>query len=321
MTTFTRMNGLIAAPYTPFTADGALRLTGIERQAELLAAEGVSAVFICGTTGEGVSMTTDERMAVAQRWVEACRKSLHVIVHVGHNSQADAVALAAQAERIGASAIAAMPPVFFRPTNLEQLVGFFRPVVNAAPGRPFYYYHIPSMSGVSVGIAEFLRLARRILPTFRGVKFTHLDLMEYQLCLEVAGEELDLGWGGDELLLPALSVGATSAVGSTYNYAAPLYQRLIAAFRSGDWATARAFSRLACQMVEVLMHYGVLRTGKATMKLIGLDCGPTRAPVAALTPAELDAVQTQFQRLGLLAPGSAGPRMLAPSNLPSGEKR
>src|SRR5690242_8217785 len=95
------LGGLIAAPHTPFDAQGALCLSTIEKQAELLAASGVKGAFICGTTGEGLSLTTDERMQVAQRWVEASRGALKVIVHVGHNCQRDAIALAEHADRVG----------------------------------------------------------------------------------------------------------------------------------------------------------------------------------------------------------------------------
>src|SRR4051812_22509523 len=102
MTRF-KLGGLVAAPYTPFDLDGNLKLSVIERQAEALTDAGVSGAFVCGTTGEGLSMTTAERTQVAQRWAEVCAGTpLKAIVHAGHNSQRDAIVLARHAAKIGA---------------------------------------------------------------------------------------------------------------------------------------------------------------------------------------------------------------------------
>ena len=298
------MRGLIAAPYTPFDRAGDLKLGAIERYAAHLVAAGVTGAFVCGTTGEGVSMTLDERMAVAQRWAEVAGGSLNVIVHVGTTSQRDAMALAAHAQRVGADAVSTLPPFFFRPSGAGQVVEFCRPIAAAAPELPFYYYHIPSMSGVLLPVVDLLAAARERIPTFRGVKFTHPDLMDFQRCLAAAAaadDEIELAWGADEMLLGALAVGAKAAVGSTYNYAAPIYQQMIAAHRAGDLPTARRLGVQTCDAVAVLLRHGVLRTGKATMAMIGLDCGPTRPPIEPLTADETAAVREAYEQIGLFA--------------------
>ncbi|MDB6058822.1 MAG: N-acetylneuraminate lyase, partial [Verrucomicrobiales bacterium] len=105
-----KLNGLIAAPFTPMRKDRSVNFEVIPQQARLLAANGVSGAFICGTTGEGFSLTTEERMRVAESWVKSVTKSTHVIVHVGHNSMADSRSLAAHADQIGASAFATIGP-------------------------------------------------------------------------------------------------------------------------------------------------------------------------------------------------------------------
>ena len=128
-----RLGGLIAAPFTAFDDHGELRLSTIEKQAEFLVRHGVKGAFVCGTTGEGLSLSTDERMKVAKRWAEVAGTSLKVIVHVGHNALPDAVVLATHAREIKASAVAAMAPFFFKPTNAEQVVRFMTPVAKAWP--------------------------------------------------------------------------------------------------------------------------------------------------------------------------------------------
>jgi N-acetylneuraminate lyase len=293
-----RLNGLIAAPHTPFDSNGDLKLSVIQKQCETLHADGVKGAFVCGTTGEGLSMTTEERMEVAQRWVDVAGSALKVIVHVGHNSQRDAMALARHARQIGAAAIGAMPPSFFKPATVDQLVEFMRPVASAAAGLPLYYYHIPSMTGTTISMVDFLQAGAERIPSLRGIKFTHGDLMEYQRCSRIADGEFDIAWGVDEMLLAALAVGADAAVGSTYNYAAPLYLKMIAAFQRGDLDTARQCAGKSVDMIAVLLKHGVLRTGKATMGLIGIDLGPTRSPVPPLVGEELNTVRRTYERLG-----------------------
>src|SRR6476661_4237547 len=96
-----QLGGLVAAPYTPFDSNGDLRLSVLDEYAERLVTTGVKAAFVSGTTGEGFSLTTAERMDVAKRWVEVAGKSLNVVVHVGHNSQREAIALAKHAKSAG----------------------------------------------------------------------------------------------------------------------------------------------------------------------------------------------------------------------------
>src|SRR5688500_3533376 len=105
---FEKLKGLIAAPHTPFHEDGSLNLEMIPKQAAWLAKNGVLGAFICGTTGEGSSLTTEERLAVANRWVQSAPATLKVIVHAGHNSLEEAKGIAAHAEQIGAHAVAAI---------------------------------------------------------------------------------------------------------------------------------------------------------------------------------------------------------------------
>lgn len=292
-----KLEGLIAAPFTPMTADGALNMSAVKPYADLLAASGVKGVFICGTTGESASLTTDERKAVAEAWVAAAAGRLKVIVHVGSNCAADAITLARHAEQSGADAIGAMAPYFFKPQTAAELVAWFTPIANSN-SLPFYYYNMPSMSGVSVPVAEFLALGGKAMPTLAGVKFTHNNLMEMSQCLMLDGGRYEVLHGYDEILLCGLSLGATAAVGSTYNYAAKVYNRLIEAFRAGDIAAAAALQQYSVKIVEVIIkHGGGVRGGKAIMRLMGVDCGSCRLPLAPFTEAEYVELEAELKAI------------------------
>jgi len=104
--------------------------------------------------------------------------------------------------------------------------------------------------------------------------------MDFLSCIKVLKNgKYDMLWGRDENMLPALALGTKAAVGSTFNYAAPLYYKLIDAFNNGDLATAQLLQQQSIDMIRLLGKYGGIATGKAYMKLIGVDCGEFRLPV------------------------------------------
>lgn len=295
-----RFRGLVAAPFTPFKAPGgAVDYARIDALAEGLIANRVAGAFVCGTTGEGVSMTVPERMRVAARWQACAGSRLRVIVHVGHTALGEARALAAHAQKIGASAIGCMAPYCFKPSKADDLVAFCAEVAAAAPALPFYYYHIPSVTGVTVPALEFLKAAADKIPNLAGIKFTHENLMDFAACVRFEGGRFDALFGRDEMMLAGLSVGAQGAIGSTFNYAAPAYHRLIAAFRRGDLAAAQEAQDRANAMIAVLIRYGGMPpAGKVFMRSIGLDCGTVRLPLRPLTEAQAEALCAEAEAVG-----------------------
>jgi len=293
------LTGLIAAPHTAMHADGSLNLDMIEKQAQCLINNGVKGAFVCGSTGEGISLSTSERVRVAERWRDVVDAALPIIVQVGHHSLAEAKALAEHAQnKIGARAIASLSPSYFKPKRLEELVCFCAEVAAAAPDTPFYYYHQPGFSGVSLPMPEFLRMAGERIASLAGLKFSDGDLMEFGQCLDLAGDRFDILFGADEALLAALALGGRGAIGSTYNFAAPLFQEIIRAFEAGDMAAARTGQRRARELVEVLREFGGLTAIKAAMKAIGIDCGPCRLPLRTLTDGEYEQFCARLDEIG-----------------------
>jgi N-acetylneuraminate lyase len=234
------LNGLVAATHTPFKKDGSLNLDGVEKIAAHLLANKVEIAFIGGSTGESHSLNVDERMKLAKKWFEIAKGTrLKVVVHVGSNCLEDARALSRQGQELGALAISALTPSYFKPRNVDALVDCCSFISSAAPQTPFYYYDIPTMTGVNLPMPEFLERAGKSIPNLKGLKFTNVDFMSFQLCGQMEGGRFEILWGVDEMLLPALSVGAHGAVGSTYNFAAPIYHRIMDAFKKFDFETAR----------------------------------------------------------------------------------
>ncbi len=114
-----KIKGLIAATFSTLHEDGTLDLDLIPALVDKLVADGLKGIFICGTNGEGPNMTTEERMAVAEAYIQAANKRLLVLVHVGHNSIYESRKLAAHAESIGADAISSVAGFISSPIPLR----------------------------------------------------------------------------------------------------------------------------------------------------------------------------------------------------------
>jgi N-acetylneuraminate lyase len=294
-----KLTGLVAATHTPFQSDGALNLSAVEKQADHLLRNRVETAFIGGTTGEWSSLTLDERRQLTNRWIEVTRDSrLKVIVHVGANCLADSQVLARQAQQLGAFAISALAPSYFKPATISLLVQSMAEIANAAPELPFYYYEIPSLTGIALSPSAFLEQGVEQIPNLAGVKFTNTNLMEFQLCAAVSNHGFDIPFGVDEMLLAGLSMGAVGAVGSTYNFAAPLYHRLMGVFATGDLATARIEQFRSVQMVAVLARRGYMGAAKALMAMLGVDVGPARLPHGHLPTDQQSALKRELEELG-----------------------
>jgi len=305
------LQGLIAAPFTPMHKDGSLDLSVIPAYYALLRENGVTGAFITGSTGEGVSLTLNEKKEVAEAWANCVKNdpAFKVMPLVGGTCIADCIHLAQHAREIGLYAVAFTAPFYFKPANVGMLAEACMAVAKAVPDMPFYYYHIPVLNGVDFPMIDLLQALHGKLPNLAGIKYTHEDFMDFQSCLNFADGQYDMLWGRDENMLSALAVGARGAVGSTFNYAAPLYYRLIDAFDNNDFVLARTLQQQSIDMIRLLGKYGGISVGKAYMKLIGLDCGEFRLPVRNMNDTDFEKFKQDVNRLSFATFQSKIPQM------------
>jgi len=297
----TRLRGLVAATYTPFRPDRSLDLAAVPPLVERLLADGVDGFYVCGSTGEGVALSTPERKQVTEAFVAATNSRVPVVVQVGHNSLVEARDLAAHAQAAGADATSAMPPSYFKPASVAMLVECCREVAAAAPKLPFYYYHIPMMTGVGLSMVEFLKQAGERIPNVAGIKYTANTLHEYQECVALDRGRFDVLYGFDELLLPALAVGAAGAVGSTFNIAAPLYRRLIEAFARGDVEAAREAQLKAVTMINTIAKHPFHPAMKVILGWLDTPAGSCRPPLPELSPGDQASLRAGLEEIGFFS--------------------
>lgn len=280
MVKFEKFKGLIAAPFTPMDESGKINTSIIPVYYNFLQRNGVSAVFINGTTGEGVSLTQKEKQLSAETWAGSPKSGgkMRIINMVGGTCYEDCIENAIHSMEIGLSAIAVMAPCYFKP-DTARLAEFIARIGESVPEMPVYYYHIPVFTGVRLPVFELLKKVSGMLPNFAGIKYSHGDLTDFMSCLRYENGKYDLLWGREEWLLAALATGAEGSVGSTFNFAAPLYNDLMKAFSEGWLDKARDLQQISINIIGLLNKYGGISTGKAFMRYIGMDCGKFRLPL------------------------------------------
>ena len=291
--------GLINAPFTPFHADGSVNLAPIPAYAELLVRNGLKGVFINGSSGEGYMLTEDERMQLAEAWMQAAPEGFKVIVHVGSTCVKSSRRLAEHAQKIGAWGIGAMATPFPKIGRIEELVKYCEEIAAGAPNLPFYYYHIPAFNGAFLSMLDFLQAVDGRIPNFAGIKYTFESLYEYNRCRRYKDGKFDMLHGQDETILPCLAMGgAQGGIGGTTNYNGRVLTNILEAWAEGDLNKARELQNFAQDVIDVICHYrGNIVGGKRIMKLIGLDLGPNRTPFQNMTDAEEEAMKAELEAI------------------------
>lgn len=292
------MKNLFAATYAPMGKNGELNLSLVKQYASFLQRNDISGAFINGSTGDFLSLSTKERNLLLEEWAKNKSEELFLINHVGHNNLREAQ-LMAEHSKDKADAIAAIAPFYFLPGNLDKLVDYCAAIAGKAPELPFFYYHLPVLTGVNFSMNEFSERAKKRIQNFAGIKFTENNVVEFQK-VNAAQKDLNVFFGVDEAFLSSLSLGAEGWVGSTYNQLSPLYHTIREAFEAKDIQEANRLQGLGILFVENLAKLGGFNgAGKSFMQMLGLDCGPSRFPHTSLSKNELEPILREFEDLGL----------------------
>ncbi len=294
-----KIKGLIDAPFTPFKENGEVNYEPIGAYADLLAKNGLKGVFINGSSGEGYMLTEEERMKLAEVWIDAAPKGFKVIVHVGSTCVKMSRSLAAHAQKIGAWGIGAMATPFPKINRVEELVKYCEEIAVGAPQLPFYYYHIPAFNNAYLPMPAFLEAVDGRIPNFAGIKYTYESLYEYNQCRLYKDGKFDMLHGQDETILPCLAMGgAQGGIGGTTNYNVRCLVGILEAWEAGDIEKARELQNFSQAVINVICHFrGNIVGGKRIMKLIGLDLGKNRTPFQNMTDDEEKAMKAELEAI------------------------
>uniref|UniRef100_A0A182PA02 N-acetylneuraminate lyase n=1 Tax=Anopheles epiroticus TaxID=199890 RepID=A0A182PA02_9DIPT len=273
--------GLMAPVFTPYSNNNeTININAIEPYVKLLKANHVNGVLVNGTSGEGMLMSTTERMLVAETWQKCCNDhELTVMVQIGGAPFPDVVQLAQHASKIDVDAVLCLPELYFKPKSCEQLVAYLKGVAKYCPSTPFFYYHIPMFTDVNLHMPTFLNCAEKDIPNFRGIKYTSGDLELGSACLK---EGRTIFLGADTILCGAIAAGFDSFIMTTINICPETAFEIINHMNRGELKEAREKQRLLnVRIGEILTHGDWVSAMKKVFRerFPSIEVGTTRPPL------------------------------------------
>ncbi len=276
---------IYSALVTPTRADESIDHDVLAQIVGEQLARGVEGFYCCGSSGEALLLSLDERKAVVSTVTSAAAGLAPVIVHVGTVSTTQTIELALHAQAHGVSAVSMIPPYYYAFTP-QEVETYYRDVI-AAVDVPVMLYNIPQFTGVSFSKANSSALLAD--PQVIGMKHTDHNLYALERLTEAFPDKIFFN-GFDEQYLSALVAGATGAVGTTVNIQPELFLRLRSQFNAGDLAGARHTQRQINSVVETLVAHGVFQSAKYIACARGEVTGNCRAPFRPLTNEDRSAL-------------------------------
>jgi N-acetylneuraminate lyase len=271
-----KLTGMYAALMTGLDDTGAFDESRQRSLTEYVLRQGLAGLYVGGSSGESGLLGVDE-LAAQQGIVADCAKgsAARLIAHVGMPNLRDSVRLAQQAYDLGYHALSALPPHSY-PFSDAEIEGYYRDL-SAATDLPLIVYEVPIRTGRPIPLDSLERILD--MPNVTGIKFTSTDMFKFSM-LRRRRPDSSYFFGFDEIYLTGAILGADGGIGTTYNILGKLYVALDAALRAGDVPRAQDLQDASQIFVEALLDTGVLPGMKAALRVLGIDCGLTRAPMA-----------------------------------------
>lgn len=285
-----RWNKIISALITPMHADQSVNYDALKEIVECQLEDGVEGFYCCGSSGEGLLLTKEERKKVLETVLDQTNGRVPVISHVGTIRTADVIELAQHAKEKGAAAISMIPPYYYHFT-MDEIMAYYEEVMNAVIGIPVIIYNIPQFTGVEFSKKNAGRLLKN--PAILGIKHTSQDLYSMERIHKAYPEKLIFN-GFDEQYLGALSMGAEATVGTTVNLYAPDFLKVRALYEQGKMKQALAVQQEINRKVEVMVSVGIFNAVKYAWTLRGIECGSCRSPFRQLMENEKEILRQQL---------------------------
>lgn len=270
--------GIYAALLTPFNDDGSINFDSLKLLVERNIEVGLTGMYVCGSTGESVMMSEEERISILKFVAEVNAGRTILIAHVGTISTDSACRMAKKAEEFGYDAVSAVVPFYFSFSS-EAIKGYYKDILNAS-SLPMVIYNFPGANG----FGGMLELVEEMIdnPKLIGVKHTSANLFDLERFKHLS-KPLVVYNGFDEMLIGGLSMGADGGIGSTYNFMGSLILDIYNAFNRGDLKAAQEYQTKANRIIDRMIPYGVFAMEKAILTLQGIPMGNCRKPFLPLS--------------------------------------
>ena len=291
-----KMKGVVPPMITPFDKEGNLDVPALETLATYLKDE-VDGLFITGSYGGGALMTIEERKTVAEVTCKAVAGKIPVITMVGTTNNRESVELAKHSESVGAAAVAAVGPYYFK-HNKESLLAFYKDLIDAVD-IPVYLYNNPGFQGYEIGLDLLKELKAIGLAGVKDATFDILTHATYQRVL--VDENFDLALGTEAMWLSARSLGTEAFIPGLANAFPEICQKMYKEGMAGDYEACKNTQFEVNQMRDIMyLAKSTQLAIYAMLEIRGIvKCYP-RAPFIPASEEEKANIKQALLDLGVL---------------------
>lgn len=281
-----RYAGVIPAFYACYDKKGEFSPERARQLARFLVDQGVRGLYVCGSSGESLYLSREERMRTLEAVVAEVKGECTLIVHVACLNTRDSVRLAQHAQDMGVDAISALPPLYYKLPE-SAVARYWNEISNAAPETDFILYNIPQLSGVPLSLS----LLKEMLMNHRvaGIKCSSPSVGDIRKFLDAGPEGMVVFNGSDSQMIGGLAMGAQGGIGGTYGMMPALFVKLYELFRKQELASAMALQQEICSILQDVhaCEGSLYSVAKGVIQRnTGLELGDVRAPMQPCSVAD-----------------------------------
>lgn len=273
---------IFSAIITPMDEKECVNYQALREIIEAQIKDGVEGFYCCGSSGEGLLLSIEERKKILETIISQSAGRVPVISHIGTIRTTDVIELAKHAQSIGADAVSMIPPYYYRFT-MGEIIEYYEAVIQNVPGLKVIVYNIPQFTGIEFSKDNADRLLGN--PGVIGVKFTSQNLYSMERIRDTYPDKLLMN-GFDEQYLGALSMGASATIGTTVNLFVPLFLEVRRLYEEGKMAEALEVQKKINLRVETMCKTNIFSAVKYGWTLRGIESGNCRAPFKPLSEAD-----------------------------------
>ncbi len=282
MKDLSKYQGIIPAFYACYDDNGEVSAERTAAFANYLFEKGVKGLYVCGSSGECIYQSKEERKLILESVMSAVGGKMTIIAHVGCNNTRDSMELAAHAESLGVDAIASIPPIYFHLPD-SSIAKYWNDISSAAPNTDFIIYNIPQLAGVSLTIPLFREMRKN--PNVIGVKNSSMPVQDIQMFKMEGGDDCIIFNGPDEQFVSGRLIGAGAGIGGTYGVMPELFLKADEVLKKGNMVEAckiqHAIDKIIYAMCDCKCN--MYAAAKQILREQGINIGGVRAPLADIT--------------------------------------
>lgn len=267
--------GVMPALITPLHDDESVNTKVVCELIEYFLGQGADGFYVAGATGEGLALRPDERRILAETAIGAVNGRKPCIVQIASTDFSEAVRLAKHAESIGAAAISATPPLFFR-YDENDVYNYYKALADAVH-IPLMVYNSP-LAGFPL-TPDFIAKLFHEIDNVTSIKWTSSDYYGLMKLKQLTNGEINVMNGPDEMLLMGLTAGADGGIGATYNFMFPLFRGVYDNFKAGNLEMAKKYQDKVTQIITALRSFVTIPATKALLEEVGFEMGNATFPM------------------------------------------